>query len=448
MSFESPVLPIPEILDCLRESDIIISEHDFKDPNARKWHEVYSRIFEIMALRPIEQAIQSLFKLEKTEAEYPELFEEGFAQMAFTICLRTVLGRFGFQGFCIRDVIQPAPKRLQKIVSVFINSARHVEHRRQVAQEIFDRIQTRRNTCEAVFNQNKKLKTYLAGANETRQQREAELHKLQAEFESEQQTCFELNKVQEEERRTIEEYKLRLAEVEAEKENLKQQLATVTHEVEKISGKIVQSPKRFRKDLERHKNKVEELKTELAKKEQSLSENRLLLEQTANKLTIAEKAVKLTKEVASDRDKKSEIIADIQRQAEALHEQKELYNKYCMQEEDVAEKLRVREEQKQKLTSQIDVRDHAIYQQITDHRQHQDKRKQIVQKLETEATQGGLATVACYKELSNLERIVEEKKADHQREIADAVAEALTVMEMVHGQFASLKSTLLEDEDE
>lgn len=58
---------------------------------------------------------------------------------------------------------------------------------------------------------------------------------------------------------------------------MKQQLTPVAHEVEKLSNKIVQSPKRFRKELERYKNKVDELKTELAKKEQSLSENRLLL---------------------------------------------------------------------------------------------------------------------------------------------------------------------------
>ncbi|BFZ18015.1 hypothetical protein BsWGS_21054 [Bradybaena similaris] len=447
MSYEPPILPISELLDCFRESNIVASERDFSDPDPRKWHEIYSKIFEMLTFQPIEQVVQSLFKLERMQTSYPDLFEEGFAQMAFTMCLQSVLSRFGFPGFCIKDIIQPTPKRVHKISSIFLNAVRHLQLRKPDADTIINRIQSSRSQLENVVSQNKNLKEYLAAANETRPQREAELQKLQAEFEQEQQSCFELNKIQEEERRVMEEYKLRLAEVEAEKENMKQQLTPVAHEVEKLSNKIVQSPKRFRKELERYKNKVDELKTELAKKEQSLSENRLLLEQTANKLTAAEKTVKLTKEVSSDQDNKNEIIAEIHKLAEAWHEQKEVYSKYCLQEEDVVEKLRVREEQKQKLTSQIDVREHSMYQQITDHRQHQEKRREIIKKFEMEASQVGQATAACYKELSSLEKLEDDKKAEIQREVADVTEEALTVIGLLSDKWAELESTLLEAEN-
>uniref|UniRef100_A0A0B7B8U4 Kinetochore protein Nuf2 N-terminal domain-containing protein n=1 Tax=Arion vulgaris TaxID=1028688 RepID=A0A0B7B8U4_9EUPU len=426
MSYDYPILSTSDILSCFKELDISVSENDLKNPEPRRWHDIYASIFETLTNRPIEQAIQSMFKVERMQTDYHDLFEEGFAQMAFTICLQSVVGRFGFNSFSIKDVIQPTASRVQRVCSIFCNALKHIQVKQLHANKIMEDIQTSKGEFESVYNQNRKLKELLDNAEKVQPQTDAEFQKLQQEFDHNQQAVNELNKVQEEERRSVEELKFHIAEVDKEKENMKQQFQLVQTETEKLSNKIVQSPKRFRKESERCRSKVDERKAELVTREQTFSEHKILMEKTANKLEAIKKAVKLSQEVYYDQEIENKVDAEIHRLAEGMHENKEMYNSCFQHEEHLSEKLRVRQEQRHKLSSQRDFSEQSVYQQLTDIRQLQERLKEKIKSLENEVSQVVTVSTVSSRECAKLDKMLEDKKHENQRYLEETLVGAGT----------------------
>ncbi|XP_035828329.1 golgin subfamily A member 6-like protein 22 [Aplysia californica] len=445
MNFESPLLPVPEILAAFRESDVNLNENDLSRPDPRRWREIYGQIFEWLTSRSIEQATQSLCRTLPMRTTHPELYEEGFAQMAFTLCMQRVLCSCGFESFSVEDVIAPTAQRSSRILSAFINFSRHSEIRRAFADEEKQNIERSRGEYDSVVNRQRELKSKLAKMNETREQRETEKQQLQEEQEQAKRQMMELGKQQEAELRSVDELKLLLSEREKLAENLKHQISEVQLEIEKLSSKIIHSPERYKQEQERLQKRVHELKEELARKEQILSENRQLLEQTEGKRLAAERAVKTSVEVQGCLDKENEVASKIQKVMERRNELRDKHNQLYKQQEDLAEKLTVRQEQKRQIFLQTDINKQHQHQKLTDLRQYKEKKEEDMRSLKAAIEQVGNKTSYVLQEANEIDRQVEEEKQEWQKEFTEQLNEIDAVHSIVADGFADFRMTMTDN---
>ncbi|RUS90811.1 hypothetical protein EGW08_001430 [Elysia chlorotica] len=386
MNYESPQLLVSEIITAFKEYDIDISENDFRAPDPRRWREIYAVMYEALTGIPIESTIQTLLKEVKMNSSNPEAFEEAADQIAFTQCLQRVLSGCGYKKFSLKDVLHPGPKTVRRISSVFVNRSRHDTRVIGFFEETADRAQKSLGEYESVLRRNKELNHRNNEGEANYGHRKAELKKLQDDVEDANRIYTELQTASEEEKRCGQELKLKISETESNKAALKLLLEQKNQECEKLSRKIVQSPKKFQVDLERLKNKVMDMKSQLSKEEQVLSESRLQLEQTMHKIDAATKAAKLAIEVQSDLDKDMEICVEISRLSEKQVDLQEAINSCHLQEEDLLERFNVRQAQRHTVASHTDLRQQSSLQKIVDYKQFADKLKEDLKTAQNETS--------------------------------------------------------------
>ncbi|KAH9508444.1 hypothetical protein Btru_055248 [Bulinus truncatus] len=383
-NYECPNLPIQELVQFLKEANIDVSDKDFKSPDPRKWRVIFGQMFESHSHKPLDHVIQHILMVNAVDECYQDYREEGFALMAYTLCLQRIFSACGFKDFCMRDVVQPTPDRVQKMSSCFLNNTRHGQIRRQFIEESYQKIQASAEQSMSIVNKNKALRESYEKARGVQPLCEAEVQQKTEELEREQQPILELTKVQEEEMRLTEEAKLRNAEIKSEKEQVKQTIAHIQQDCDTLSRKVVKSPKRFQSELDRLKTRVLDLKNEHRTKEQYISENKLLLEKTMGKRLALQKAVKLSAEVTSDTVKHNELDKEIKQLREVYNEYQEVYKKYAVEEEDLTDKLSIRQQVRNKVLNQVDMNKTTVSQQLNDFIQHQSKLQESSKSLRSE----------------------------------------------------------------
>ncbi|GFR89269.1 kinetochore protein Nuf2-like, partial [Elysia marginata] len=229
---------------------------------------------------------------------------------------------------------------------------------------------------ESVLRRNKELNQCQNEDQANYGHRKAELKKLQDDVEEANRVFTELQAAAEEEKRCVQELKLKISEAESNKAALKPLLKQRNQECEKLSRKIVQSPKKFQVDLDRLKAKVMDMKAQLSKEDQDLLESRRLLEHTMHKADAATKAVKLAIEVKTDLDKDMEIWSEISGLTEKQADLQEAINSCHPQEEDLLERYNIRQAQRRSLTSNTDLRQQSSLQKMEDYKQYAGKLKE------------------------------------------------------------------------
>ncbi|KAK7004949.1 kinetochore protein nuf2 [Biomphalaria glabrata] len=413
--FECPILPISEICLFFRDCKIDISEKDFKSPDPRKWHAIYGEMFEIQVKRSIDQVVQQMLMVSVVDKSYHEYKEEGCALMAYTLCLARVFNVLGFKDFSLRDLVSPNSDRIQKLSSLFINMVRHTQIRRPLIENIIQRVQVNVGQSVSARNRNKELKEEYEKAKEEQPVLEAEIKEKSEELEQEKLPIIELTRESEEEKRISESLKLRHAELKLEKERFKQDVLQIQQNLEALSCKVVKSPQRFRKELERLKERVSELKEELRTKERQSSENRQLLETTIQKHSALQKAVKLSTEVTQDMEKENELDHQIKQLSEYITEQQEVFKKSMTKQEDLMERLAIRKEARNKVQHQVDGYKKSTYQQLMDLKQHLSKLESNFKVYKSEISQLHSQMEAKKNCIQELEASKEEERNNFQR---------------------------------
>jgi len=382
--YSYPVLTIPELVNSLQEMQIEISENDIKSPDPRRWHQLYGCIFEMLRGKQIEQATQALCRRVQFESDHPEIVEEGFAQLAYTLCLQRTFCGCGYQNFSIADVISPSKSSLVKMLSAFVNFSIH----RSMRQEFFDEekqaLLRSRERYDAVVSRQKELKSRFERMEETRKQRESEKQQLQDELDQYKQRVMELHKQQEGQTKYLNELDLKKSEMENEKESIKQRIKETQQESDKLSQKIVHSPDRFKQEQDRLKKRITDMKDDLSRKDKVLSENRKLLELTKRKEMAAEKAVKITMEAQESREAENKIDAELLKLDDRKNEHTDKTNQLYKLEEDLSEKMNVRKEQKRNLTKLIDVNKQDSYHKLMEFKQLKEKKVHHNQSIKAE----------------------------------------------------------------
>lgn len=373
MAFMSPQLPVSEILAAFKEYDIIMSENDFRSPDPLRWREIYSLMFEALSGISIETAIQTILKEIKMNSTSPEAFEEAAGQIAFTQCLQRVMSGCGYKDFSLKDVLSPSPKGVRRISSVFVNRSRHDTLLINFIEETAEKAQKSLGEYESLLRRNKELKQRQNEDLTNYEHRRVELKKIQGDIDDTNKVFAELESALEEEKQCGQELKLKISEAKSDKATLKPLLEQKHQECEDLSRKIVQSPEKFEVDLERLKNKVTEMRAQLSRKEQNVSDGRILSEHSKQEADAAAKAFKMAVDVQADLDKEKENLTKIGELTDKQTDLQESIKSCHTQEEDLQERYNIRQAQRRSLASNTDLRQQSGLQQMEGYRQYADK---------------------------------------------------------------------------
>jgi len=446
-TFETPTLAINQILTHCREADIDVTENDLKRPDPRRWRQIYSSVFECLTTRSIEQATQSLCRNVQLHTHHPELYEEGFAQVAFTMCMQRVLATCKFEDFSLEDIIAPTPKRLVKALSAFINFMNHAHLRQAFFDEEKEKVERSKEKFESVQHRNSELKNRLSRMKEREGQMNVEKQQCQDELDQGSQCLERLVMQQQAIRKETEELDLSKAEREKDIENIKQHVQEVQRDMEKLSQKIVQSPERFKQEQDRLNKRVHELKDELCGKEQTLIENRTLLEQTKGKKLAGARAVKLSVEVHKAIEEELVIDAEIQKLTEQHNELVYKDTQYFKREEDLGEKLRHRQDQRRTLLMQVDMKKTGQQQRLQEYKGLKDKINQCNVAYKTEVENLQRSTASLEIESENVKQQVEEAQQTLDLDITGYMKEVKDINNGFDKVYCHCKTILKDDVD-
>ena len=130
-TYSFPILGNHEIIACLGELDIPLTEQDLLKPHP----DTLYRAYEEMVVLLCGESREAMYAPELDAAdvlEFPELYEEAIGNLKFTRRLFDLMRRCGVPDFTLRDLTKPEYTRTRRNVSAVINFAKFREE--QVAR--------------------------------------------------------------------------------------------------------------------------------------------------------------------------------------------------------------------------------------------------------------------------------------------------------------------------
>ena len=130
-TYSFPILGNHEIIACLGELDIPLTEQDLLKPHP----DTLYRAYEEMVVLLCGESREAMYAPELDAAdvlEFPELYEDAIGNLKFTRRLFDLMRRCGVPDFTLRDLTKPEYTRTRRNVSAVINFAKFREE--QVAK--------------------------------------------------------------------------------------------------------------------------------------------------------------------------------------------------------------------------------------------------------------------------------------------------------------------------
>jgi kinetochore protein Nuf2 len=127
-TYSFPILGNHEIIACLGELDIPLTEQDLLKPHP----DTLYRAYEEMVVLLCGESREAMYAPELDAAdvlEFPELYEEAIGNLKFTRRLFDLMRRCGVPDFTLRDLTKPEYTRTRRNVSAVINFAKFREER-------------------------------------------------------------------------------------------------------------------------------------------------------------------------------------------------------------------------------------------------------------------------------------------------------------------------------
>ncbi len=127
-TYSFPILGNHEIIACLGELDIPLTEQDLLKPHTDTLYNAYEEMVVLLCgetrdtmYAPELDAVDVL--------EFPELYEEAIGNLKFTRRLFDLMRRCGVPDFTLRDLTKPEYSRTRRNVSAVINFAKFREEK-------------------------------------------------------------------------------------------------------------------------------------------------------------------------------------------------------------------------------------------------------------------------------------------------------------------------------
>ncbi|KAG5356454.1 putative kinetochore protein [Yarrowia sp. B02] len=123
-----PILDLDEILTILAGFELNLSEDQLLKPTQQVAETIYLRLVSSLLGLDLEQVAQAFSQCSAQTQNESSLYD-GFVLFAVQKSIFTLFQDCGVHDFCMDDMLNPTPKRLQLLLSAFINYARFRECR-------------------------------------------------------------------------------------------------------------------------------------------------------------------------------------------------------------------------------------------------------------------------------------------------------------------------------
>jgi kinetochore protein Nuf2 len=121
-----PTLNNGEILQCMEELRIPLTEQELNKISPMKMIKIYESFLDILMGVTREELEQPHFSILEN-LENPELHQQSLADITFFRHLLRLMNSVGIQDFNMKDLMRPEPPRVRRILSAIINFAKFRE---------------------------------------------------------------------------------------------------------------------------------------------------------------------------------------------------------------------------------------------------------------------------------------------------------------------------------
>ncbi|KAA8495536.1 putative kinetochore protein nuf2 [Porphyridium purpureum] len=309
VQYSFPILNSSEILLCMSELQIPVSEDMLKKPNVDSVRRMFEQFLGfLLEVTPEELSQPELHGLEALQ--YPELHEESVQLIAFHRSMQKLMDASGIPDFSMRDYLYPEFQRLRRLLSGVINFAKFREERLVRFQELAvksDGIQERKVQLE---QENASLKARLETLLRERRAHEPEVNELQESIRTHITEMSHLSSQQAVLQNEIQELKTAVAEISDKLAETKLTLLNELQEKSRLQAQIVQSPDRVRQEIEFMQEQIDEESANVS----SVEQRSRALEKRSEALEQCEDELRELLKIMEDCEREMERLKNIQKE--------------------------------------------------------------------------------------------------------------------------------------
>eukprot|EP01138_Halocafeteria_seosinensis_P014875 gb/GECG01015185.1/.p1 GENE.gb/GECG01015185.1/~~gb/GECG01015185.1/.p1 ORF type:complete len:485 (+),score=97.67 gb/GECG01015185.1/:1-1455(+) len=351
-SFSFPMLKNQEILACLSEININLDDNAEQKlltaGGARP--ETLRRVYEVLVCECLDLTMEELYqpKFEGLDAlKNPSLHDDSVATLHFIRSMNKLLTACGVkEGFHIRDLIKPDPKRTRRNLSAIINFHKFREERLAVYAQFSEK-------GEELMGRRRQLEDEKGELEEELQKLKDERASEQPEVDSLQNECSDLEKRIGELNRTQAKLKSQTEELKREANEIKTQTQAEAYEVEQKQEELETCSKQIVDDPSSEKQQVWEVERAVKNARQEVHDSQKALDDIKSRNQLATTALSQMEEVIEMAKSAKEKQDELNSQQTELNKIKSEYQDIETEIEQTSEMLRTVRKQHDKWESKL-----------------------------------------------------------------------------------------------
>ncbi|KAL5017998.1 hypothetical protein ScPMuIL_003720 [Solemya velum] len=386
-AYTSPLFPVDELVSSLNDMNIRCETNDFRHPDASRWQEIFSNLYECLTDVPVDQIIQQHQSGTEELCDFPELHADSLPVLVFTMSMQRVMSACGVHNFTVKDLIDPEPKRVQSLCSALVNYNRFRKDRLDVYYELKEGNEKFQDQYKQLININDELKRKVNKLKAQKAEQQPAISRVQEDLDALQKQMDEHHRQKASMQRTLDEMRSHIAEKQAAVDQMKVAISKAKGEIEKLSLKIVQSPQKVKKEQEDMKQRLVSMKMTLENKQERLSELQKMKQNIMRSEIDAEKALKLLMSIQCDVDKENEIANEISQILDKTQEQKNSIRKLQLHKEQLVMVMESRQDRLAKMTLQHKAKMKEVDERLTQLKLERESQSQDRQAEQTKKTE-------------------------------------------------------------
>eukprot|EP00850_Spirogloea_muscicola_P000885 SM000003S11130 [mRNA] locus=s3:1138193:1140561:+ [translate_table: standard] len=444
MPFTFPEITRKEILACMGDLEVPLSDGDLLKPTMEAIRPVYESVVTLLMGISREELHQPVFSAIDA-LEFPELHEESIACLAFNRAVTKLMYVAGVEDFTLRDLYKPEANRTMRNLAAIINFARFREERLDRYQELQSKSDALLEKKQALEEANMQLAAELKQMEVARAAEEPAVAALEAETQDLVSQIAGLNKHQAQLAAEVRTLKQTATELSDKVANEKFLLLNARQEAVRLKAEIVESPEKLQRTLDELSSSVERERAAVGDAERRARDLQSKLDCVAKVCT--ENPTKVEREVQKCIGMMQEAEAEITKHKEVSKKVK-----------GVQAKIKVDEDEVWRLAAEhqhLERQAQAAMERLQKFRQQSAGRREAAErKLEAARAQGSVAEVENEATLAKasetqakseaMYKSIESDRAEHEREMVAMIAQFDALQTQVHEYHQRLAAVMEE----
>ncbi|KAI8377950.1 Nuf2 family-domain-containing protein [Radiomyces spectabilis] len=254
--YELPKLSIPQILQCLQEMKLNVTESDLVHPTPHRTQQLFECLLGMLSpwrVRSVKRIMDAIAQ----DTNHWELRQDFVSLMTLFQEMKKLLTECCFTDFTLEDMANPTQARLLSILSALINYAKF----REQSWEIFEPLALEADELELEVNQlateNEEIEQRLEKYQEIQKQEEPELREMEAENAVLEGNLRNIRKVADRLLSELNQRKQLRHELKDAMSNTQYSILTAQGEIERLNGRLKSHPDDIRANVAKLRQYIE-----------------------------------------------------------------------------------------------------------------------------------------------------------------------------------------------